>query len=251
MWSLLPLLLAIATDPPTVESDPRAAAAALEEQAFAAVDKEEWCRAARLFEQANARAPAAGLLVNAAHAAEFGGDLGSARTFLQSVSQATTATKTQRADARAKLVELDRRIVKSGIGTPCPALPTTASAVVVDPPVKPGPDPSTASPAAARTTGAWALGGVGGGLVALGGVAAGLGLQPWFEHAATKDAIAAAERRLADASGLQAQQGRARAAWESWGQALTVAGGIGVGLGVLAVGAGVGWAVLSSSTSPE
>jgi hypothetical protein len=252
----------------------RAEAAAFEEQAFAAVDKEQWCRAARLFEKANSLAPAVDLLTNAAQAAEFGGDLAGARVFWGEVATASPAA--QRADARAKVAALDKRIAKAGPGTQCPPLPApTPAATSPAPPVSPPASSSTtsapAAPAAppaaalpsttdvsasttsstAKTpeppsprTWAWVLGGVGGGVVAVGGVVAGLGATSWFAHVAAVEKIAAAERDRVDATKFQAEQIEARVAWESWGQALTVVGSVGVGVGVAAAAGGVGWAVL-------
>jgi len=251
---MLPLVLLLwgAAPSPSTAADPaRGEAAALEEQAFLAIDKEDWCRAARLFEQAHTLAPTVDLLANAAQAAEFGGDLGGARAFLQQGAALPTATKAQRADAKARIAALRQRIAKGGPGVACPLLPPPPLVVVEPPPPPPPPvvvepPPSSASTVDGRAWG-WLVGGVGGGVAALGVAGVGVGATPWFAHAAAAEKIAGAERDRVDATALQAEQDQARAAWESWGQPATVAGVVGVAVGVAAAAGGVSWALLAPS----
>jgi hypothetical protein len=98
----------------------RLTAEAFEEQAFQAIEEEDWCRATRLFERANALVPAVALLSNAARAAEFGGDLATARSLWRQIGEEPTSTVAERTDAKNKVVALNTRIARESVGTSCP-----------------------------------------------------------------------------------------------------------------------------------
>jgi hypothetical protein len=249
---LLPglVVLAVQATPP---SGPAAVvpreAAAFEEQAFAAIEHEDWCRAARLFEQANVLAPTADLLVNAAQAAEYGGDLAGARAFLQRVVVMPGVTRAQIAEAKTKIVALDKKIASSGTGVACPVLAPAPEPAPSSPAPAPAP-PSAPPPDDLRPWG-FVIGGTGGVITTAGVVVTVVGAGPWFAHAAAVQAIEAAERQRGDAAALQEDQAAARAAWEAWGQTATVAGVVVTSLGVLTAGGGLGWALLGPAEGGE
>jgi hypothetical protein len=215
-------------------------AAAVEESAFLAVEAENWCEAMRLFERAYALAPADDLLSNAAQAGEYAGDWAAASVFLDALLQSPGVSKAKRAEAKKKRTELLRRATTSNTACPplaarlsSPSIPTVESSK--PPPAAPpaAPAPPSAVP---MTTGPWAVWALGGGgvAVAAGTTATALGLTSWFAHAAAVEQIRTAERAREDATSLQRAQAVAREDWESWGQALTVAGGVVVSVGVAA-----------------
>jgi hypothetical protein len=90
--------------------------------------------------------------------------------------------------------------------------------------------------------------GVGGAVVLGGGALLAAGLGPWFAHAEAVARITEAEARRADATALQVEQGEARTAWEGSGRLLSGVGTTLVAVGVVAVGGGLAWALLTSET---
>lgn len=217
-------------------------AVALEDKAFKAIDAERWCLAMRLFEAAHAKGPAAGLLENAIRAAEFAGDTGSALRFADEINAIASAPKATKAQAKKKAQELAKKIAKSGGGVACDSLEDLAPPPPPppEPPPPPKEEPPPPPPPDNRPYG-FVGAGVGGGAVLIGGATAAVGLVPWFAHAAAIEKIEAAERDKGDATSLQAEQEAARAGWESYGQALTVAGVAVSALGLAVVVGGLGY----------
>ncbi len=220
----------------------------LEDKAFKAIENEKWCLAMRLFEAAHQKGPAAGLLENAVRAAEFANDFGSALRFADEINAIASAPKPQKAAAKKKAQELAKKIAKGGPGTQCatldelapPPAPTstaqpTTTTTTTTPTEAPPPPPADLRPFA--LVGA----GIGGGVVLIGAATAGVGLVPWFAHASAIEKINAAEGDKGDAEGLQQEQAAARAGWESYGSALTVAGAVVSGIGVAVVVGGLGY----------
>jgi hypothetical protein len=235
--------------------DPRAAAAD-EEQAFAAIDKEQWCQAARLFERAHSRGPAVDLLMNAAQAAEYGGDLAGALAFVDAVKGLSGVDAARKKAAAARSAELKKRVSKQGGGSPCPALPppettTTTTTTTTAPPPLPVPPPPAVEEPLDLGPAAFAGAGVGGGVVLVGASMATVGLLPWFAHDSASTQILVAERAKADATGLQQKQAEARAGWESYGQPLTVAGAVVTSIGLVAVVGGLAIGFLGASAANE
>jgi len=216
----------------------------LEEQAFAAIDDKQWCLAMRLFERAHELGPAAGLLHNAARAAELGGDLDGAVRWHEAIKTFAGSTKAQRSAAIKKTAELKKQIASTGAGTACATLevlqPPPAPVVVEEAPVV------EAAPVVVvtdqRPTG-YVVAGVGGAAVVAGGVVTGIGLLSWFAHADALQRVLAAEKDKGDASAAQADQEAARAAWEGQGRLLTVVGSAVAGAGVIALVGGLGFAL--------
>ncbi len=89
-----------------------------EARAFADVDAHRWCDAMALFLEANDQAPAPGLLLDAAHAAELAGDRRRAAALYGSVDDAGAANR------RATLL---RTIAREGPGTSCAGGTVTAA----------------------------------------------------------------------------------------------------------------------------
>ena len=223
-----------------------ASAVALEEEAFAAIDAAQWCLAMRLFERAHALGPAAGLLHNAARAAELGGDLDGAVVVQEQIKTFAGSSKAQRSAAIKKSAELKKQIAREGPGTACAGLDV----------LKPAPAVAPSSPVAApvvveaapvvvedhRPVG-FVVAGVGGAAVVAGGVLGTIGLLPWFAHADALERVLRAERDKADATSAQADQTAAREAWDGHGRLLTIVGGAAVGAGLIAVAGGLGYAL--------
>ncbi|MDP2339583.1 MAG: hypothetical protein Q8O67_01385 [Deltaproteobacteria bacterium] len=233
---------------PAVALDPKGAAAD-EEQAFAAIDKEQWCQAARLFERAHSQGPAVDLLMNAAQAAEYGGDFAGALRFVGDVKLLPAIDAAKKKTANARATELSKLVAKKGPGVPCPPLPPP---VAPEPTPAPTPEPTTTTtlpaeePADLRPVG-FAAAGIGGAVVLIGASVSTVGLLPWFAHGAASSEILVAERSKADATALQEKQAEAREGWESYGQALTMAGGVVAGLGVVAIAGGLGLGLLGEA----
>ncbi len=260
-----PLSRAAPPSPPTAPSTTSSAtsstgapvaaddAASTEARAFVAIDGEQWCLAMRLFEKAHAQGPAVDLLLNASQAGEAGGDIESARRFSDEVAGLAEAPKAKKVEARKRTAQLVKRIATSGGGTPCPTLEELQPKAAVPSPEPsssssspgPGPGPSPEEPPADLRTFGYVGAGLGGVAVVVGASTAAVGLLPWFAHAGAVSGIEAAEAQKADATALQEEQATARAGWESYGQALTVAGSVLTATGVVVVAAGLGLAFLS------
>lgn len=231
-------------------------ATTLEERAFTAIEGEKWCLAMRLFEGAHQVGPAVGLMQNAAQAAEFGGDFGNALRFVDEIGRMGGATPADRATAKKKAADLTRRIAKSGAGAPCAGLDelqgksttpqTTTTTTTTPPPTTPPTQdapPVAPEPVDNRSYG-YIGAGLGGAAVVVGGATVAVGLVPWFAHAGALEKIKEAEGEKADATAFQSEQAAAREGWESYGQALAVAGTVVVTVGVAALAGGVGFALL-------
>ncbi len=229
-------------------------AVTVEEQAFAAIDNNKWCLAMRLFERAHELGPAAGLLQNAARAAELGGDLDGAVRTQELIETFAGSSKPQRSAAIKKVAELKKQIATGGAGAACPSL------AVLQPPVAPVvvvvTEPEAVSEAAPRAvqdrrpTGA-IIAGVGGGAVLIGAATSVVGLLPWFAHADALQRVLVAERDKGDASSAQADQQAARGSWESYGRPLTLVAAAVMGAGVAVAVGGLAVALLSPAPGEE
>jgi hypothetical protein len=238
---------ASAPDKPLVAPDAKSE----EEEAFAAVDRQEWCPAMHHFLAAHALAPSADLTMNAAMAAEYGGDLAAALDLYTKVAAQKGA---RRAEAKKKATELGARTKKEGGGTPCPAPAAQAEAKPPEPAPLPAPAPApTPPPAADEGAPVWPLVIAGVGALGLAGGAAltVVGVLPWFAHQSAAEQLRAAEKDKSDDKSallaLQKQQSDARDAWDGYGKLATIGGAALATLGVVAVGAGIGlWFALGS-----
>ena len=247
-----------ATTPSTTTPSVNADAIVLEEQAFVAIDDKQWCLAMRLFEKAHSIGPAVGLLLNAARAAEFAGDLESAVLVHEQIKVFEGASKVQRTAAIKKAGEL-RKQLKSSTNTNCAILevlqppPVSASEsaplVEVEPDAELAPESVRSPPADLRMIG-FTSAGVGGAVVVAGAVVGAIGLLPWFAHEDAVARVLQAERDRDDATAAQADQVAAREAWNGHGRLLTIAGGIAVGVGVAAVVTGLTVALTAPGDAP-
>ncbi len=254
--ALVPLalvVLAAAAAPPAAVA--ATTAAQHEADAFAAIDAKRWCDAVQEFLRADALAPSEDLVMNAAMAAQYGGDRAAARGLYE---RARVAKGARAAEAAKHVAQLDAAIDSEGAGAACPAppQPTATASPPSAPPATAAPTVPSAPPASvvveppASSTPLWPLAVVGAGaaLAVVGGVAAGVGTLPWYQHESAVEALAAAESKRgsdkAQLRALQQQQHDARAAWESYGQLAAIAGVVVVSVGVVVVGTGVALFVL-------
>jgi hypothetical protein len=217
-----------------------------EEKAFVAVEEERWCDAVHLFVEADRLEPSDALLLNAAHAAELGGDRARALELTKQVVAKPNGAKN--AAVQQQLKKLTQRVAKEGPGTPCPAPATTEPKQEPAPDPQPGPVPDPAPrPAEAApdlTPVLWGTAGLGGVALVGGTVLAAVGSLPFFEHGDARARILEAELAGADAAALQDQQAAARSAWEGWGQATVIAGVLVSTVGALVTAGGVAGALL-------
>lgn len=232
------------TTPPTTPApaSPGDTAVTLEEDAFEAIDEQQWCLAMRLFEAAHERGPAVGLLGNAALAAERANDLDGAVHNHTAIRDFPSASRSEKNDANKKLAALKKQIGKTGSGTACATLdvlrppPAPPPVVVEAPPVvveeAPPPPPD-------RRTPGFITAGVGGVVVVAGAAALTYGLLPWFAFSSAAQDVRDAEAARTDASAAQAAQTAARTDWEGHGRPFTIAGSAVVGAGVVAVVGGL------------
>ncbi len=236
---------------PTTPSPAVSEAVALEEAAFAAVDEEQWCVAMHLFVKADQAAPALPLVENAAHAAEYAGDLERAAELLATLveRESNAAKKKARKGAAWKFKVRS----KGKTSTTCPALEVLRPPPPPEPEPEPQaePDPQTPppSPLLPPTLGP-VVGGVGVVTLIAGAAVMAVGVLPYVDHQNAVAAINEAEANKADARALQEQQAAARGAYESYGQLSVMSGGVLVGLGLTAAVAG-GVLVATQQGSPE
>lgn len=253
MRRLLLLTLALALGAASAHADDAVDAAAIEARAFVAVKERRWCEAKVLFEDAHDLGPAAALLVNAGMAANFAGDRTAAVALLTRAAPLTEDNE-KRADIEKKRAGIEAKIQSEGPGTPCPAravavvappvVPPPPTVVPVPPQARPITPPiaktPTKAPAPTASSSALPLGlAIGGGALAVtGGVLVGVGLVPWFDHAAAVSALQTAQARQRDAPGAAAAQQDARARWEDSGLTLVRLGSSALVVGVVALGVG-------------
>ncbi len=167
---MMALLFAVLAQLPVADED-RRLAAAIEERAFAAIERKAWCDAAALFERANELSPSSDLIYNQALAADYGGDHRDAlRLYLELIGRYPDVTRDNA--VRARMEKLPRLVQQQGAGavcTPSAALlapyakrppPRVATAPVIAVPAALPPQPAAAAePLAAPTLSAPRSGG--------------------------------------------------------------------------------------------
>jgi hypothetical protein len=220
--------------------DAATVAKALEEKAFAAIERKDWCEATFLFEEANAASPTADYLFNAARAAENAEDIPRA---LMLYKLATGGTRAKEAKQKLSVLEKRSGSTKACVAPappveePPPPPPPPEVVVVAPPPVQqPGPSVGTVAGIILVPTGSL--------LVVGGGIAAVLGAMPLLRFSDAQSALdKAAANGVTDPdelAALQQKQGIERAAWEGpLGRPLLIGGVIGVGVGVAVVATGI------------
>jgi hypothetical protein len=230
-------------------ADPVAQARAAEEKAFAAVEEKRWCDALRLFVAADELAPSIDLALNAAQAAEMGGD-GARALSLYGGVLGRNPDATQRAAVRKRIDAVARKL-ETDPGVACPAPVSMAPAEQAPPPVDvvtvkdmvPAVTPPPPSSRGSRFP--WLAGG--GAVVAVAGaVALGIGAQPYLLHEDAAAAIRAHESNgaLDDARARQNDVANAARDWQAWGQGTAIAGAVGIAVGAVVGGVGLALALM-------
>ena len=230
------------------DTDVATRARASEEAAFAAVGEKRWCDALALFLTADSLVPSPDLIFNAAQAAELGADRARA---MQRYTQllGTTTSAARKNEAKSRIAALTKLVDKGGSGEQCPLPPAAATVEVASPASPPEAPPPVSAPIEPSTPPGspwpWVTTGVGSAAVLAGGVLATVGVQPWFAHAAAREALAAAEKQGATdgVAALFEEQERARADWVGFGQASVAAGLAFAAVGVIAAAGGAVWGI--------
>ena len=95
------------------------AASALEQKAFDAINKEDYCAASRFFSSANDVLASPDYIYNAAYAADIAGDRKLALRLYAEVA-GTHPDKDRQAKVNARIAELPQELGKKGPGNACP-----------------------------------------------------------------------------------------------------------------------------------
>lgn len=232
-----------------VEERLEAEAAAAEAHAFFAIEEQRWCDAADEFLKADAIAPSAELVLNAAKAARRADDRRLSLMLFSTVVTRSPGTRNGKA-AAAAMASVSEDIAARGNGSPCPLPPPIAPVAAevptppTSPPSPPQPMPAVSQPPLFAPPLITAL--TGAVVLVAGSAAVVVGAQPFFGFADAGKEIRAAEAAGAAPAAvaeLQASQAASQTAWSAWGAPVTVGGSVAVGVGAALLVSGVIWSL--------